>query len=72
MAKHLNSGCDYADSSNGIHTRREKEEYSSDGRSPNVPAYSDGYDNQTGEVYDPYGGKKIGMVRVCVLSVLMR
>jgi hypothetical protein len=47
---------------------REKDDIPSDQSERKIssaPAYQDSHDNQTGEIYDPYGGKKIGMVRVC-------
>jgi hypothetical protein len=48
--------------------RREKDDIpsnQSERKISSAPAYQDSHDNQTGEIYDPYGGKKIGMVRVC-------
>jgi hypothetical protein len=49
----------------GVETRREKDDLSSDGKISSSPPYRNDYLDQTeGEVFDPYGGKKIGMFRV--------
>lgn len=63
---HENNG--HLGGSNGFAHGREKDTVpsESDGKGSSMPAYQEGYDNQTGDVYDPYGGKKIGMVRVCI------
>lgn len=47
--------------------RGEKDELSSNGHSSSPPAYRNDQDGQTGEVYDPYGGKKLGMIRVRIM-----
>jgi hypothetical protein len=64
---HENNG--HLGDSNGFAHGREKDVVpsESDGKGSSAPAYQEGYDNQTGDVYDPYGGKKIGMVRVCII-----
>jgi hypothetical protein len=57
----------FGNSSNPTHGR-EKDDVPSDQserKMSSAPAYQDAHDSQTGEIYDPYGGKKIGMVRVC-------
>lgn len=51
-------------------TRNEKDDNSSNGQLP-APAYFNEQDDQTGEVYDPYGGKKLGMVRVCIMNDIL-
>ncbi len=33
------------------------------GKVSSAPTYPDEHEPQSGEVYDPYGGKKLGMVR---------
>jgi hypothetical protein len=68
MAQKVHKNDDYLRGSNDVAHSREKDDIPSDseGKTPSVPAYPEGYDNQTGEVYDPYGGKKLGMVRVCI------
>ena len=58
---------DYFDRPSGI----EKDDGASSGdgkfgATPAYPAHSN--DGMTGEVYDPYGGKKLGMVRVSVTT----
>ncbi|KAF2021945.1 hypothetical protein BU24DRAFT_488260 [Aaosphaeria arxii CBS 175.79] len=55
------------DTSNFTDTRNEKDELSPNGKSSSAPAYSNDYDGQTGEVFDPYGGKKLGMVRTALI-----
>jgi len=52
-------------SSNGSPHGLEKDRALKEKNDSNTPGYPEGYDNQNGEVYDPYGGKKLGMVRVC-------
>ncbi|KAJ8117655.1 hypothetical protein OPT61_g1200 [Boeremia exigua] len=42
----------------------EKDRAPSDGKESTVPTYPGGYDNQVGEIHDPYGGKKLGMIRL--------
>jgi hypothetical protein len=66
MAQPFQQNGEYFKDPNDIHSRREKDEISYEGKSSTAaaPAYSDGYEAQTGEVYDPYGGKKLGMIRV--------
>lgn len=55
----------------GVETRREKDDLSSDGKISSSPPYRNDYMDQTeGEVFDPYGGKKIGMFRVRVTEYL--
>lgn len=71
MAQQMPRNDDYFGGSNGMKNTnhgREKEEIpsESDGKISSAPAYPDAYDNDSGEVYDPYGGKKLGMVRVCI------
>jgi len=70
MAQPVKKDDEYFGSSNDTHTRREKDDLSSSGKSAAAPAYSEGYETQTGEVYDPYGGKKLGMIRVGVVGLL--
>lgn len=53
------------DASDGVPTHREKDDLTSDGKLSSAPPYRADYDDATGEVYDPYGGKKLGMFRVC-------
>lgn len=52
-------------SSNGSPRDDEKDRALAEKNNSNTPGYTEAYDNQNGEVYDPYGGKKLGMVRVC-------
>ena len=58
----------YSDSSNEIDHRRKNDDISSEDKAWTAPTSADGCDNRTGEVYDPYGGKKLGMVRVRTAS----
>lgn len=66
MAQHATQNKDYFGSSDGSPIGREKEKLPfDDGTRPSAPAYPDDvYDDREGEVVDPYGGKKLGMVRV--------
>lgn len=68
-SKHHNGGFDASD---GVPTHREKDDLASDGKSSSAPPYRNDYDDATGEVYDPYGGKKIGMFRVCMLAFVLQ
>jgi hypothetical protein len=67
--KHHNGAFDASD---GVPTHREKDDLTSDGQLSSAPAYRTDYDDTTGEIYDPYGGKKIGMFRVCSQLCLER
>lgn len=51
-------------SSNGSPYGPEKDRTMGDRKERREPDYPATYNSQTGEVYDPYGGKKLGMVRV--------
>jgi len=44
-----------------------KKDHTLDGNHSSAPAYQDSHDSQTGEVHDPYGGKKLGMVRTALI-----
>ena len=56
---------DYFDRPNGI--EKDDSASSGDGKFNATPAYpAHSNEGMTGEVYDPYGGKKLGMVRVRV------
>jgi hypothetical protein len=55
------------DSDGSPHSR--EKDHTLDGNHSSAPAYPDSHDSQTGEVHDPYGGKKLGMVRVSIVSV---
>jgi hypothetical protein len=68
MAQQLPNNDGYFGNPNNLQHGREKDDIPSDrseGKTSSAPAYPDAHDSQTGEIYDPYGGKKIGMVRVC-------
>jgi hypothetical protein len=67
MAQQLSNNDGYFGNSNNVTHGREKDDIPSEleGKGSSAPAYPDAYDDQTGEFYDPYGGKKLGMVRVC-------
>lgn len=71
MAQHVTQGEDYFDSSNGSPIGREKEKLPSDnGTWSGAPAYPDAaHNDQKREVFDPYGGKKLGMFRVSLSSL---
>ena len=64
---------DYFGSSSGSPDGRGKEKLPSDnGTRSSAPAYTDTvYDNQEEEVIGPYGGKKLGMVRVRAVDPLI-
>lgn len=72
MAQHATQNGDYFGSSDGSPNGRKKEKLPSDnGTRSSAPAYTDAtYDDQEGEVVDPYGGKKLGMVRVSAANIL--
>ncbi|XPS80610.1 hypothetical protein M3J09_012560 [Ascochyta lentis] len=72
MAQQVRPNVDYFGSPNrvnGFEHSREKDDIPSQsgGKTSSAPAYPYSYDNQTGEVYDPYGGKKLGMVRTALI-----
>lgn len=58
----------YFDGSDGIERRRKNDDFSSEDKTWTAPTSADDYDDRTGEVYDPYGGKKLGMVRVRITN----
>ena len=67
MSQLMQQDVDYFDQPEGVHTRGEKADgKSSDevkfGSAPLGHAMNE--DGLAGEVYDPYGGKKLGMIRV--------
>lgn len=66
MAQRATQNGDYFGSPDGSPNGREKEKHHSDNDAhSSAPAYTDAtYNNGEGEVIDPYGGKKLGMVRV--------
>lgn len=70
MVKRTQQGGSYLDSSEGSLHRHEKDT-TLEGKTSSAPTYPDAYDNQTGEVHDPYGGKKLGMLRVCISHTLL-
>lgn len=45
----------------------QEKDHTLDGNHSSAPAYPDSHDSQTGEVHDPYGGKKLGMVRTALI-----
>ncbi|PPJ52493.1 hypothetical protein CBER1_10710 [Cercospora berteroae] len=58
---------DYANRLDGIDHRREKYDSDSDGKLGDAPPYTTDSNRETGEVYDPYGGKKLGMIRTTLI-----
>lgn len=74
MTQHLTQNGTYFGSSDGSPNGREKEKLPfNDGTRPSAPAYPDAaYDSREGEVVDPYGGKKLGMVRVSIVTTVVR
>lgn len=64
MSNRVQHEGEYFGSSDGSPHGREKDRTLDAG----APGSLDTYDNQTGEVHDPYGGKKLGMVRVCIIT----
>jgi hypothetical protein len=66
MAQRATPNRDYFGSPDGSPNGREKEKHHSDNDAhSSAPAYTDAtYNNGEGGVIDPYGGKKLGMVRV--------
>ncbi|KAH6612403.1 transmembrane amino acid transporter protein-domain-containing protein [Boeremia exigua] len=54
-------------SSNDYPRGSEKGQALADRKERSEPGHSGAYDNQTGEVHDPYGGKKLGMVRTALI-----
>lgn len=73
MTQHATQPVDYSGSSSGSPNGCEKENLPSDNATrSSVPAYTDAvYNNQEGEVIGPYGGKKLGMVRVRAVNPLI-
>lgn len=73
MTQHANQDGDYFGSSNGSPNGREKEKLPSDNDTrSSAPSHPDSaYSNREGDVIDPYGGKKLGMVRVSAANTLI-
>ena len=68
MAQRIQQERDHLSGLDGSPHSREKD-HTLDGKHSSAPAYPDADDDQTGEVRDPYGGQKLGMVRVSIVSV---
>jgi hypothetical protein len=68
MAQRIQQERGHLGGSDGSPHSHEKD-HTLDGKHSSTPAYPDADDDQTGEVRDPYGGKKLGMVRVSIVSV---